>query len=235
MKADIRQKTPTVRAAFPAARLAAAGIGATWVAAATAETLLGNGQDNFNDVGMLSDNYALITAAGLLHWAGGIFLLVGLAGLAPLLWAGRLGRAALLLTAPLAVGLGAFAMLHLVVLETAAEGLNGPAMNQFLIQRLGEGNGPWIIPIIFVAVLGPWSFLLLLTAMVRAHLTHWAAPALFAAGALLHMLVHGEIIETVSLWVMAAGALIAAVGILRSGLRTHLQPTTLGLGTLNQQ
>lgn len=216
MKADISRKATTVRTTFPAAQLAAVGIGGMWVAAAMAETLLSNGQDDFNDVGMIADNYALIAGAGLLHWASGILLLIGLAGLAPLLWARRLGRAALLLTAPLAVGLGAFGMLHLLVLETAAKGLNGPAMNQFLIERLGEGNGPWIIPILFVAVLGPWSFLLLLVCLAREHLAGWVAPALFAAGAVTHMAVPGELVESASLWVMAAGALVAAWGILRS-------------------
>lgn len=45
------------------------------------------------------------------------------------------------------------------------------------------------------------------------------------------MLVPAEIVECVSLWIMAAGALIAAAG----GLRTRLRPAASESGALNQQ
>lgn len=203
-------------AQFPARWLAAVGIGGSWMAVALAETLLGNGQDALDDVGMIAENHTLIAGAGLLHWAAGMLLVVALAGLAPLAWAGRLARIGWLLTVTIAVGFGSFAMVHLIALETAAAGLDAAAMNQFLIQRLGDGAGPWTVPILFVALLGPWSFLMLLLGLVRLRLVSWLAPAIFTAGALVHMLVSAEMFETMSLWTMAAGATLAAIGILRS-------------------
>lgn len=210
------QDAAKAAAQFPVRQMAAVGIGGTWLAVAAAETLMSNGQDVLDDVGMIAENYPLIAVAGLLHWAGGILLVLGLAGLAPLLWASMLGRVAWLLMLPLAVGFGAFSMVHLLALETAAPGLDGAAMNEYLTQRLGDGTGPWIIPITFVALLGPWSFLLMLISLVRLRLAVWAAPAVFVAGAVVHMLIADELAETLSLWAMAAGGVLAAVGIWRT-------------------
>ncbi|MBB2996548.1 hypothetical protein [Paeniglutamicibacter cryotolerans] len=204
---------------FPADRLAAMGIGGAWIALATAETLLLKGQDALDDVSMIGDNYWLIAAAGFLHACASVLLVVGLAGVAPLLWASASARVGWFFTAAMATGLGSFAMVHILALETAAAGLDGPAMNRFLVERLGEGTGPWTIPVLFVALLGPWSVVLLLFGLTRVRRIHWISPALFAGGAVAHMLIPGEIPESTSLWVMAVGGILAANGILRS--RTH--------------
>lgn len=219
MKRDKKSAAVERKPGFPARGLAAVGLSGAWIAVAAAETLLRNGQDALNDVAMIGENHSLIAAAGMLHWAAGMLLIVALAGTAPLVWASRIGRVGWTLTVTLAAGLGAFAMVHLVALETAAAGLDGAAMNTFLIQRLGEGTGPWLIPVLFVGLVGPWSVALLLVGLVRVHLVHWASPALFAGGAAMHMLLTGEFFETASHWVMVAGVVLAAHGILRSGAR----------------
>jgi len=219
MKTDTKSKPMIAQRTFPARWLATVGIGGAWFAVAAAETLMSNGQDALDDVGMIGENYGPIASAGILHWVGGMLLVVGLVGVAPLVWRSRIGRAGWFLTLPLAVGLGAFAMVHLLALETAAAGLNGEAMNQFLIERLGEGSGPWTILILFVALVGPWSFALLLVGLVLVRQVSWVSPALFAVGAVAHMLLSAELVETMSLWVMAAGGVLAAYGILRSRAR----------------
>ncbi|WP_157962436.1 hypothetical protein [Homoserinimonas sp. OAct 916] len=209
-------KAMTVQRSFPANGMAAVGLGGAWIAVAVAETLLIGGQDALNDVGMIGENYLVITIAGMLHWAAALSLTVGLVGVAPLIWASRIGRIGWSLTTALAAGLSAFAMVHLLALETAAAGLDGPAMNQFLVERLGDGTGPWVIPIFFVALVGPWSFALLLFGLVRVRRVHWISPVVFVIGALIHLLFAAEILESLSVWVMAAGGMIAAYGILRS-------------------
>lgn len=203
-------------AGFPARRLAFSGIGGAWVAVASAESLMSQGQDALDDVGMIGENFSAIASAGLLHWLAGILLAVGLAGAAPLVWASRWGRAGWVLSAILAVSFGAFGMLHLMALETSAPDLDAAAMNQFLLERLGEGTGPWLVPILFAGLLGPWSFFVLLIGMLRVNLVSWVAPTVFMLGAVIHMLVADEMLETASLWIMAAGGLLAAWSMLHS-------------------
>lgn len=104
-----------------------------WLAIAAAETLLGGGQDALNNVGMIQDNYVVITTAGMLHGVAGMLLIVGLTGVAPLVWASGFGRVGWFLSMTLTAGLGSFAMLHLLALETAAAGLDGAAMSQWVM------------------------------------------------------------------------------------------------------
>lgn len=189
--------------------LAAIGLTGFWLAVAAAETLLGDGQDALDDVAMISRSSSLITGAGLLHWLAGVLLVVALVGLAPLVWPSRVGRAGWWLSLTMTTSLGAFAMLHLLAVETAAPGLDPVGMNEFLVDRLGAGAGPWIGPMLLVGLLGPVSVLVLLCGVVRVGLSSWLAPALFGAGAVVHMAVPGEVVETGSHWLMAAGTIVA--------------------------
>lgn len=232
-----------IRTKVPAHGLAAVGLTGFWVAVAAAETLLGDGQDALDDVAMISRSSSLITGAGLLHWLAGVLLVVALAGLAPLLWSSRVARVGWWLSLTMTSSLGAFAMLHLLALETAAPGLDPVAMNEFLVDRLGAGAGPWIGPMLFVGLLGPVSVLVLLCGVVRVGLGSWLAPALFGAGAVVHAAVPGELVETGSHWLMAAGTTVAAHGIWRARRDArevtvaprrrfpHARASVLGLGT----
>lgn len=235
-----QEQRVAMRTKGPVHGLAAVGLTGFWLAVAAAETMLGDGQDALDDVVMISRSSSLITGAGLLHWLAGVLLVVALAGLAPLVWPSRVGRTGWWLSLTMTTSLGAFAMLHLLAVETAAPGLDPVGMNEFLVDRLGAGAGPWVGPMLLVGLVGPVSVLVLLCGVVRVGLSSWLAPALFGAGAVVHMTVPGEVVETGSHWLMAAGTIVAAHGIWRARRGAtappqrsfpHARATVLGLGT----
>lgn len=239
-----QEERSAIRTAMPAHGLAAVGLAGFWLVIASAETLLGDGQDALDDVGMIADNSGLISGAGLLHWLAGVLLVVALAGLAPLVWSSRLARIGWWLTVTMTTSLGAFAMVHLLAVQTAAPGLDPVAMNEFLVDRLGSGAGPWIGPMLFVGILGPVSVMILLSGVARAGLASWISPALFAAGGIIHAVLPGELVEAGSHWLMASGPVLAAHGVWCARGRTsegaatvpergfpHARAAAFGLGT----
>jgi hypothetical protein len=113
-------------------------------------------------------------------------------------------------------------MLHLLAVETAAEGLDAAAMNEFLTERLAQGAGAWAVPIGVFALLAPVAHVLLTVALARRGVIAWAAPVLVLLGMVGHAVIGSGTSEIVSLWVLAAGAAVAGFGIWR-----HRAATTL--------
>lgn len=203
---------------LPAARpspVLLACFGASWVALAIAETLLGNGLDALDDVLTIRSSSGLIATAGLLHLLTAVLLGFGLVGLAPLVRGSvtaRIGWALSVIGVPC---VGAFAMLHLLAVEVAAPGLPAAAMNQFLVDRLGQAGGPWLVPILYAAFIGGIGFILLVVGLARLGLVSWVAAGVVAAGVVLHAFGGSEVTETLSHWMEAAGLVLATVDIAR--------------------
>jgi hypothetical protein len=190
--------------------------GAAWVAVATAETLLGS-RDALDDVAVIGASAGRIAAAGLIHVMAGALLAGALAVLAAPAWRTVLGRVGWVLAAVTAPCLGAFGMLHLLAVETAAPGLDAAAMQQFLVDRLSAAPGPWGVPVLFVAFVGTFALPVLAAGLARARVAPWAAAAVAGAGAVLHFFGGGvEALEVASHWVLAAGLAWAAVGLWRA-------------------
>lgn len=203
---------------LPGARLSPALLacfGASWVALATAETLLGNGLDALNDVLMIRSGAGRITTAGLLHLLAAVLLGFGLIGLAPVVRDGVTARIGWVLSVVGVPCLGAFAMLHLLAVEVAAPGLPGHAMNRFLVDRLGQAGGPWLVPVLYVAFLLGIGLVLLVVGLARLGRVPWVAVGILTAGVALHAFGGTEVTETVSHWMEAAGLVLAALGVAR--------------------
>jgi hypothetical protein len=136
--------------------------------------------------------------------------------------AGRIGWALLVPAVPCA---GAFAMFHLILVETGASGLNQTAMEEFVMERF-QGPGLWAVPVTYFVFLGMLSLLLVLIALVRRGVTSPWAPALFAAGIVGDNVVTGGGAEIASVCLMALGAAVAAYGLWRVGRETPARPMT---------
>ncbi len=193
----------------PVTALAMAGSG---LCVASAETVIGS-LDQLDSVATISAGYARLATGGLLHLLAAVLLAFALVGLAPLVWrsvVGRVGWLVALVGVPCA---GGFAMLHLLALEVAAPTLDAAAMDQFLLQRLGAGGGPWLVPLLWTALLMPVAHLLLVFGLARRKVAPWAAPVLLVVGALVHQVVPGEFVEVMSHWVIASGLVVAAAGV----------------------
>jgi hypothetical protein len=202
--------------AAPPSRVLLACFGASWIALAIAETLLGNGLDALDDVLMIRANSGRIATAGLLHLVTAVLLGFGLVGLAPLVRGSVTARVGWVLSMIGVPCLGAFAMLHLLALEVAAPELAADAMNQYLVDRLGQAGGPWLVPILYAAFIGGIGFILLVVGLARLGLVSWVAVGVVAAGVVLHAFGGTEVTETVSHWMEAAGLVLAAFGVARS-------------------
>ena len=205
---------------FPARPVAAAGLGLSWVAVAAAETLLTGGLDALDDVTMIGEHAGTITTAGLLHLLGAVLLGLGLAGSAALAWASRWSQVGWTLTMVGVPCLGAFAMLHLLAVETAASGLDGEAMNQFLIEQLSSGVGGWAVPVGIFALVTPLAVVLLLVGLARSRSLNWWPAGVTAAGMILHLIGDTELLEALSHWMIAAGLLLAGWFLLRGRTAT---------------
>lgn len=204
----------------PIARLGALSLGAVWLVVALAETLKGD-LGTLEDVRAIASGTDRLTAAGLLHLVAGICLTYALVGLAPLVWGRyRLPRArwsrwawwAGTLAVPC---FGAYAMLHLLAIEAAAPGLDGTAMQQFLVERLG-GGGTWNIPVAVIAIIMPFIMLAFVFGLARADAVSWWSPFLVAFGAIVHAFSWASWVDITSHWFIAVGGLIAAVGLWRA-------------------
>lgn len=190
--------------------LIAVALAAVWVVMASAELVLGP-LDALDNVEAMADGSARIATGGLLHLLAAVILTIVVVGVPSLLWRSVLGRIGWWLTLIAVPCLGAFGMLHLLALETAAEGLDGTAMEQFLVQQLGEGGGLWSVPVLITAMVLPFALVLLLVGLARSSSITWIAPALFAVGAIVHLLVPGEVVEVASHGIMAAGTVTAGI------------------------
>jgi len=181
---------------------------------ATAETVVGD-LDQLDSVTAIADGSSRLVVMGLIHLVGGFLLAVALVGLAQLVRGsvlGGLGWWVLAFTVPC---VGAFAMLHLLAVETAAEGMDAAAMGEFLTERLGQGAGAWAVPVAVFALLAPVAHVLLTVALARRGVIAWAAPVLVLLGMVGHAVIGSGTSEIVSLWVLAAGAAVAGYGMWR--------------------
>lgn len=206
---------PTV---LPQAVVAATFLGAL-VCAPLAETIIGD-LDSLDDVAVMAAGSDRIMAAGLIHYLGAVLLGFAVVGLAPLVWRSITGRIGWFLLVVNVACLGAFAMLHLLALEAASPGLDAVAMNEFLVERISEAAGPWVIPIAIMAPFKGLAELLLAIGLVRHGITSWWAPGLILLGTLVHAVGVGpSFLEYLSHWVVAAGVGVAAYGVWQLGRR----------------
>jgi hypothetical protein len=190
--------------------------GMAWAVMATAETLLGD-LDALDDVAVIAAHSGQIAAAGLLHVLAGALLVWGLAAVAGLAWHTVPGRIGWVVTAVTAPGLGAFGMLHLLAVETAAPGLDAAAMQQFLVERLSEAPGAWAVPMLVVAFFGAFALTALVAGLARSGVASWGATALLAAGAVVHLVGGGvDLLEVAGNWGTAVGLAWAAVDVWRT-------------------
>jgi hypothetical protein len=204
-------------------RTAAVGYAGALACMAGAETVVGD-LDRLDDIEAISAGAGRLVANGLIHLAGGVLLVVAVVGLAELVRGsilGRIGWWVLVIAAPCA---GAFAMLHLLAVETAAPGLDGAAMGEFLVERLGQGAGAWAVPVAVFALLAPLGHVLLTTALARRHVVSWAAPALILLGAVGHAVLGTDTTEIASLLTMAAGGLVAGWSLWRGTTVSRQEP-----------
>jgi hypothetical protein len=223
--AEMAPAPDLARRRLPLQRIAAVALGTAWAVMATAETIIGD-LDSLDDLAAMTAGSSTIAAAGLLHLLAAALLGVALAGLVPVMWAGRrsvVGRTGWSVALAAVPCLGAFGMLHLLAVETTADGLDPGAMEEFLIERLTDSAGPWAVPVLIMALLLPWALVLLAGGLTRLGVASWIAAALVALGALLHAFDPGDSwIEFAGHWVIAAGLAVAAVGVWR--LRSDTSP-----------
>jgi hypothetical protein len=185
--------------------------GGTWVAFALGETVIGE-LDALESAAALAADSGRVATAGLLHILAGVLLTLGLMGLWDQVRAKAVARIGALLCAALAPCLGAFGMLHLLALE----------MDDIALERL-QGFGVWGVPVIVVALLGPFMLTVLLAGLARLGHIPWWAVALTGGGALLHLFggalldsfLGNGVSEIVSHWLIAGGMVTASVSLAR--------------------
>ena len=129
-----------------------------------------------------------------------------------------LARVGAILSLLAAVGVGGFAMFHLLLVEYANPALDRAAMTEFAELRLNEGAGWWALPVVLVLVVLPAGEMVLLAALARARLVGWWALGVHAAGFVLHAtpVGGGNAVEVGSHALMALGLTIAGLSLARS-------------------
>lgn len=197
----------------PGVRTAGASLVAFLACVAVGETVLGDLDQTDNFAAMTAEPWRL-TTGGLILLAGAMLLGVAVAGLARLVWPTVLGKVATVLLAIAVPCGGAFAMFHLALAETVAEGLDPAAMEQFVLQRT-SGPGAWGLPVLIFAVGGFLALVLLLTALARQQLVSWRAPSLLVVALVADNVGDGAI-ELAALWLAVVAGLVAAVGLWRA-------------------
>lgn len=199
----------------PGRRVTAVSLAGAGIALAAGEQLVGN-LDQADDVALIAAGSERLAAGGLTQLLAAVLLCFAAAGLGHIVWpsiTGRIGWVLLMVTVPCA---GAFALFHLILLETGAPGLDPVAMQQFIIERF-QGPGPWGIPVGLFALIGPLALLLVLIALVRVRTAPLAAPAVLLVGAVLDQVPGDGALELVGLWLVALALVLAAVGLWRGG------------------
>jgi hypothetical protein len=206
----------------PGIRGTAVVLGLAWLPLAVAETLLGD-LDALPDVLTVAGGSDRIATAGLLHIVTGVLLAIAAVGL----WTRSGSQLARRVTAVavlvVSVCLGAFGMLHLLTLETAADGLDPVAMNAFL-DRLSDAPGWWSVPVAVVGLLGAPVLAVTCLVLARAGAVRWWGPGLVSAAAVAHFAVASGVVEIAAQWALAVGLAVVAVELFRTpeGVPPHI-------------
>ena len=198
----------------PGLRTAAVAIVGNATCIALAEAVIGP-LDQTDDFAAMAASPERLEAGGLLHLLGAVFLGFAVAGLARVVWTSITGRVASVLLAIAVPCGGAFALFHLVLVETVADGLNPVAMEEFVLERT-SGPGAWGLPVAYYALVGFLASLLLLVALCRVGLSSWLAPPIVLAAILMESQLDDGVTEVAAHWVSVLAWVIAAVGIWRA-------------------
>lgn len=207
----------------PGPRTTAVALLAHVLCVAAAESVIGPLDQTDNFAAMAAEPWRLETG-GLLHLLGAVLLGVGVAGLAGIVWTSVVGKVATVLLAVAVPCGGAFAMFHLVLVETVAEGLDPVAMEQFVLERT-TGPGAWGLPVVYYAIVGFAASALLLVALARLGVTSWVAPLLVLAAIVIELGLGDGRTEVAAHWLDVLAWVVAAVGIWRlAPLRVSARP-----------
>lgn len=208
---------PPATTAAPLVTSGLVGLAACWFVFGTGELLYGalDGATDFAQIQAARGRFGL---AALLQLLSAVLLAGGVAGLVRVL-----GRAAprrttvgAWLTMAGAVGVGAFAQFHLLLLAMSAPELDREGMNGFLTGPL-ESGGLWSVPIVLVLLAVPLGLLLLALAAAAAGMSSRWPAVLVAAHIVLHLAVpKPEWGEPASHYVLAVALLWLAVDARRS-------------------
>ncbi len=202
----------------PGLRIAAVAFFGNALCVALAEAIIGP-LDQTDDFAAMAAAPGRLEAGGLLHLLGAVLLGLAVAGLAHVVWASVTGRVATVLLAIAVPCGGAFAMFHLVLVETVADGLDPVAMEQFVVERT-TGPGAWGAPVAYYAIIGFIASMLFLIALVRVGVVSWIAPVLVLVAILTESMLGDGLTEIAAHWIDVLAWVIAAVGIWRLGGRT---------------
>lgn len=191
---------------------------------AAAEAVIGP-LDQTNNFAAMAAEPGRLEAGGLLHLLGAVLLGVAVAGLAPAVWGSVTGRVSTVLLAIAVPCGGAFAMFHLVLVETVADGLDPVAMEEFVMER-ATGPGAWGAPVAYYAIIGFVASMLLLVALARVGVVSWIAPVIVLVAILMESLLGDGLTEIAAHWIDVVAWIVAAVGIWRLGGRPTVLPGT---------
>lgn len=202
----------------PGLRTAAIALLGNSLCIAVAEAVIGplDQTDNYADMAAAPGR---LEAGGLLHLLGAVLLGIAVAGLARVVWGSVTGRVATVLLAVAVPCGGAFAMFHLVLVETVADGLDPVAMEEFVVER-ATGPGAWGMPVLYYALVGFVASMLLLVALARVGVVSWIAPSIVLVAILMESLLGDGMTEIAAHWLDVVAWVIAAVGIWRIAGRT---------------
>jgi hypothetical protein len=205
---------------------------ASWFFVATGEALYGT-LDRAEDIGAIGAAATRFGAGALLQVVAAILLAVGVAALmaavrpaAPRLstvggWIGLTG----------AVGVGAFAQFHLVLLAMTDASLDTAAINAFLNGPLQTG-GLWGIPILFVLAAVPLGLLLLALGAAHAGIVSRWPAILIGVYTVVHLAgipgVDGEWSEVGSHYFLAVVLAWIGIAVLRTRSADHPEPASQG-------
>lgn len=201
------------RPAVPGPRATALTLVGSMVAMSLGEQVIGT-LDQAEDVAAITAGSDRLAVGGLLLLLAAVLLGFAAAGLGRIVWpsiVGRIGWFLLMIAVPCG---GAFAVFHLLLLETGAAGLDPVAMEQFIVERF-KGPGTWGAPVGFFAIGGLTSLLLVLVALARLHIVSVAAPVLLLVGILMEATLGDGMSEIAGHWVVAAAMTVAAPGLWR--------------------
>jgi hypothetical protein len=184
---------------------------------AAAEALIGD-LDQVNDLAAINDQAGRVVLAGVLHLLGGVALAAIALGVAVVIQrrGAALARTGAALGLLAAVGVGGFAMFHLLLVEYAHPDLDRSAMSEFVELRLNEGAGWWALPVALVLLVLPAAELLMLAGLARARLVGWWVLGLYVVAFLIHAVAPGELAEVGSHALTALALTIAGVSMART-------------------
>ncbi|MER7444458.1 hypothetical protein [Micromonospora avicenniae] len=205
----------------PSARITALALLGATAGLAIAELAIGK-LDAADSAAAIAEGGGRLATGGLIHLVAATLLGLAVAGLAPVIRgsvAGRIGWVLLWASVPC---YGAFAMFHLILVETGAAGLDQAAMDQFLMRF--QDTGVWSVPVTYFVFAGLLARLLVLIALVRRGVSSWVAPVVYAIGLAVDFVFGAnDGLESSGHWVMAVGTAVAAYGLWQAGRETATQ------------